>query len=150
MRLSVIVTLAIALLANKNKGGDAFRVTPDNNDLMKKSVEDAILTEIKPLHTTGGGIDLAPPVRNQILGTEVPVSTYLLLYHVTYRIYILIRLVSVCIYPLSTCTCTIFAPWFFTIYSLNGNTGHVLTFTRLVTLDLGVQSTLPWHHLPPR
>ena len=145
------VTLAIVLLANNNKGGDAFRVTPDgsgnNNDLMKKSVEDAILTEIKPLHTTGGGIvDLAPPVRNQILGTEVPVSTYLLLYHVTYQIYILIRLVSVCIYPLSTCT----IPWFFTIYSLNGNTGHVLTYTRLVTLDLGVQSTLPWHHLPPR
>ena len=80
MRLLSAVTLAIALLANNNKGGDAFRVTPDNNDLMKKSVEDAILTEIKPLHTTGGGIvDLAPPVRNQILGTEVPVSTYLLL-----------------------------------------------------------------------
>ena len=148
MRLLSAVTLAIALLANNNKGGDAFRVTPDNNDLMKKSVEDAILTEIKPLHTTGGGIDLAPPVRNQILGTEVPVSTYLLLYHVTYR-YIQL-LISVCIYPLSTCTCTIFAPWFFTIYSLNGNTGHVLTFTRLVTLDLGVQSTLPWHHLPTR
>ena len=140
MRLLSAVTLAIALLANNNKGGDAFRVTPDNNDLMKKSVEDAILTEIKPLHTTGGGIvDLAPPVRNQILGTEVPVSTYLL-----YR-YIQL-LISVCIYPLSTCT----IPWFFTIYSLNGNTGHVLTFTRLVTLDLGVQSTLPWHHLPPR
>ena len=85
MRLLSAVTLAIALLANNNKGGDAFRVTPDNNDLMKKSVEDAILTEIKPLHTTGGGIDLAPPVRNQILGTEVPVSTYLLLYHVTYH-----------------------------------------------------------------
>ena len=85
MRLLSAVTLAIALLANNNKGGDAFRVTPDNNDLMKKSVEDAILTEIKPLHTTGGGIDLAPPVRNQILGTEVPVSTYLLLYHVTYQ-----------------------------------------------------------------
>ena len=140
MRLLSAVTLAIALLANNNKGGDAFRVTPDNNDLMKKSVEDAILTEIKPLHTTGGGIvHLAPPVRNQILGTEVPVSTYLL-----YR-YIQL-LISVCIYPLSTCT----IPWFFTIYSLNGNTGHALTFTRLVTLDLGVQSTLPWHHLPPR
>lgn len=116
MRLSAIVTLAIVLLANNNNDADAFRVTPDgggnNNDLMKKSVEDAILTEIKPLHTTGGGIvDLAPPVRNQILGTEVPVSTYLLLYHVTYQIiYKLIRLVSVCIYPLSTCTCTIFAP----------------------------------------
>ena len=84
MRLSAIVTLAIVLLANNNNDADAFRVTPDgggnNNDLMKKSVEDAILTEIKPLHTTGGGIvDLAPPVRNQILGTEVPVSTNLLL-----------------------------------------------------------------------
>ena len=81
MRLSA-VTLAIVLLANNN-GAVAFRVTPDggnnNNDIMKKSVEDAILTEIKPLHTTGGGIvDLAPPVRNQILGTEVPVSTLFL------------------------------------------------------------------------
>ena len=72
MRMSSFA-LALALAANIYSGAVAFIVGPDgNNDLMKNAVEKAFLTEIKPLMDP----DTAafPPLRNKILGTEVPVS----------------------------------------------------------------------------
>ena len=44
----------------------------ENNDLMKDAVAKALLPEVKPLRDTDSGS--FPPLRNQILGTEVPVS----------------------------------------------------------------------------
>ena len=64
--------LALAFAANINYGAVAFLVGPDgNNDLMKNAVENALQTDIKPLVDTDSGA--FPPLRNQILGTEVPV-----------------------------------------------------------------------------
>lgn len=71
MRISSF-TLALALAANLYSGAVAFLVGPDgSNDLMKNAVEKAFLTEVKPLKDT----DTAafPPLKNKILGTEVPV-----------------------------------------------------------------------------
>jgi hypothetical protein len=72
MRISSFA-LAFALVANLYSGAVAFLIGPDgSNDLMKNAVEKAFLTEVKPLKDT----DTAafPPLRNKILGTEVPVS----------------------------------------------------------------------------
>mmetsp|Transcript_37851 Transcript_37851/g.79262 ORF Transcript_37851/g.79262 Transcript_37851/m.79262 type:complete len:333 (-) Transcript_37851:427-1425(-) len=69
MKLST--TALTLLLAVASRSVVSFRVGSDgNNDLMKKAIEDAILTEVKPLEDTGS--DDAPPLRNQILGTESP------------------------------------------------------------------------------
>jgi ubiquinone/menaquinone biosynthesis C-methylase UbiE len=64
MKLS---TIALTLLLSANANG--FRVGSDgnNNDLMKQALED-LITEVKPLV----GEDASPPLRNQVLGTEVP------------------------------------------------------------------------------
>ena len=71
MKLSSI-TLTFALLAINAQSASAFRVGSDgpSSDIMKKQME-GLLTDIKPPTDTG---DEAPPLRNQILGTEVPVS----------------------------------------------------------------------------
>lgn len=72
MKLSA-ATLAVLLAAHANPSAVAFRVGNEgNNDLMRKSVEDLLTgTEtIKPPQETGG--DDAPPLRNQLLGTETP------------------------------------------------------------------------------
>lgn len=69
MKLSAI-TLTLVLQANAHRrGASAFRAGSDgpNNDMMKKAVEGALRTEVKPL------VDIvSPPLRNQILGTEAP------------------------------------------------------------------------------
>ena len=64
MKLS---TIALTLLLSANANG--FRVGSDgnNNDVMKQALED-LITEVKPLV----GEDASPPLRNQVLGTEVP------------------------------------------------------------------------------
>ncbi len=73
----ISIALALAFAANINDGAVAFLAGPDgNNDLMKSAVEKALLTDIKPLVDTDSGA--FPPLRNQILGTEVPVSRGLL------------------------------------------------------------------------
>lgn len=65
--------LALALTANVISGTVAFISGPDgNNDLMKDAVAKALLPEVKPLRDTDSGS--FPPLRNKILGTEVPVS----------------------------------------------------------------------------
>jgi len=65
--------LALALTANVISGTVAFISGPDgNNDLMKDAVAKALLPEVKPLRDTDSRS--FPPLRNQILGTEVPVS----------------------------------------------------------------------------
>ena len=68
MKLSA-ATFALVLFVNLEPTV-AFRVGSDgNSDLMKKAVEEAL--SVKPEITSSTG---APPLRNQILGTEVPVS----------------------------------------------------------------------------
>ena len=68
MKLSAI---SLILLLTANRGAAGFRVGSDgNNDVMKKAVEEAILTVVQPLQETGS--EDAPPLRNQILGTEAP------------------------------------------------------------------------------
>ena len=70
MKLSAI-SLTLLLTASANRGAAGFRVGSDgNNDVMKKAVEEAILTVVQPLQETGS--EDAPPLRNEILGTEAP------------------------------------------------------------------------------
>ena len=84
MRLSAI-SLSIVLLTTtttlyNNNGADAFKVGGSeghNNDIMNKAIEDALQTKIAPVKDTmgeGEAVEGFPPLRNQILGTEVPVS----------------------------------------------------------------------------
>jgi hypothetical protein len=65
--------LSLALAANVYSGAIAFIVGPDgDNYLTQNALEKALLTEVKPLEDTN--TDAFPPLRNKILGTEVPVS----------------------------------------------------------------------------
>ena len=66
MKLSRL-SLALALTVN-SCAVLAFKVDP-GGDFMKNSVENSLLTEIKPLQDTGSEF---PPLRNAILGREVP------------------------------------------------------------------------------
>ena len=71
MKLSALsLTFLLASNAANHVVTSAFKVGDGSNDVMKRAVEDSLLTEIKPLQETGG--DEAPPLRNEILGTEVP------------------------------------------------------------------------------
>ena len=78
MKLSKIV-ICLVLLSNVNEA-KSFRVGHDeSNDAMRKAVEDALFTEVKPLQdlsiyneTLEKNRSCAPPLRNQILGTEQP------------------------------------------------------------------------------
>ena len=78
MRLSsTTLTIVLAIATNLSFDVQAFKVGgPDtkNNDLMKQSVENALLTEVKPIQdTTGNGLVVeVPPLRNELLGLEVP------------------------------------------------------------------------------
>ena len=80
MRLSsttLTIVLAIATNLSSENTVQAFKVggsDTKNNDLMKQSVENALLTEVKPIQdTTGNGLVVeVPPLRNELLGTEVP------------------------------------------------------------------------------
>jgi ubiquinone/menaquinone biosynthesis C-methylase UbiE len=73
MKLSAL-SLTLVLAANRVAIG--FRVGSDgNNDIMKKAVEDALLTtEVKsPISLADSpSKDASPPLQNKILGTEVP------------------------------------------------------------------------------
>lgn len=66
MKLSSL-SLALALMIN-SCNVVAFKVDP-GGDFVKNSIENSLLTEIKPLQDTGNEF---PPLRNEILGTEVP------------------------------------------------------------------------------
>ena len=78
MRLSsATLTIVLAIATDLSFDAQAFKVGgPDtkNNDLMKQSVENALLTEVKPIQdTTGNGLVVeVPPLRNELLGLEVP------------------------------------------------------------------------------
>ena len=75
MKLSALsITFLLASNAANHIVTSAFKVGDgSSNDVMKRAVEDALLTEIKPLQETGDGEDeAAPPLRNEILGTEAP------------------------------------------------------------------------------
>ena len=80
MRLSsttLTIVLAIANNLCSENTAQAFKVggsDTKNNDLMKQSVENALLTEVKPIQdTTGNGLVVeVPPLRNELLGLEVP------------------------------------------------------------------------------
>jgi hypothetical protein len=66
MKLS---SIALTLLLTANRGVAGFRASSDrSNDVMKKAVDDLILADVKPLRQE----DVAPPLKNQILGTESP------------------------------------------------------------------------------
>ena len=68
MKLSSL-SLALAVMINNSCNViTAFKVDP-GGDFMKNSIENSLLTEIKPLQDTGNEF---PPLRNEILGTEVP------------------------------------------------------------------------------
>lgn len=72
MKLSTI-TLALTQFLGFNSI-IAFRVGSDGNgDLMKKALEDALLVKPPDTDTTSSAAD-SPPIRNKILGVEVPVS----------------------------------------------------------------------------
>ena len=72
MKLSTI-TLALTQFLGF-KPAIAFRVGSDGNgDLMKKAMEEALLIHSPVTDTSSSAAD-APPIRNKILGTEVPVS----------------------------------------------------------------------------
>ena len=72
MKLSTI-TLALAQFLSI-KSTVAFRAGNDGNgDLMKKALEEALLVN-NPQETKSTSVANAPPIRNKILGTEVPVS----------------------------------------------------------------------------
>jgi hypothetical protein len=69
MNLSIFVLTFLLAAANVN----AFRVGSDGNqDLMKKAVEDALLSTVMQPPVKTSTEDAAPPLRNQLLGTEVP------------------------------------------------------------------------------
>mmetsp|Transcript_29692 Transcript_29692/g.62996 ORF Transcript_29692/g.62996 Transcript_29692/m.62996 type:complete len:335 (-) Transcript_29692:426-1430(-) len=69
MNLSAII-LTFVLMANASRGAVGFRVGADgNNDMMKKALEEALSTEVKPLQDA---VSDQPPLRNKILGTEIP------------------------------------------------------------------------------
>mmetsp|Transcript_27542 Transcript_27542/g.46892 ORF Transcript_27542/g.46892 Transcript_27542/m.46892 type:complete len:336 (-) Transcript_27542:354-1361(-) len=69
MKLSAIA-LSLVLMADVN-GVFGFRAGTDGtNDVMKKAVED-LITEVKPLEVEKPS-GVQPPIRNQVLGTEVP------------------------------------------------------------------------------
>lgn len=70
MKLSTI-TLALTQFLGF-KSAIAFRVGSDGNgDLMKKALDEALLINSPDTDTTSRAAD-APPIRNKILGTEVP------------------------------------------------------------------------------
>ncbi|KAL7442827.1 hypothetical protein ACHAXH_009535 [Discostella pseudostelligera] len=70
MKLSTI-TLALAQFLSI-KSTVAFRAGNDGNgDLMKKALEEALLVN-NPQETKSTSVADAPPIRNKILGTEVP------------------------------------------------------------------------------
>jgi hypothetical protein len=72
MKLSTI-TLALVQFVNIRSSAVAFRVGSDGNgDLMKKALEEALLVDSQETISTTSAD--APPIRNKILGTEVPVS----------------------------------------------------------------------------
>jgi len=65
--------LAFALLVantNTNSGVFGFRSSSDGNKAQVKNAVGNLLREVKPVRSVAG--DVAPPLRNQILGTEVP------------------------------------------------------------------------------
>jgi ubiquinone/menaquinone biosynthesis C-methylase UbiE len=69
MKLSA-VSLAV-VLANASRSALGFQVRPDGNDkMMQKAVEEALLTTVKAPEGASG--EEFPPLRNQVLGTEVP------------------------------------------------------------------------------
>lgn len=63
-----IFSFALVLALTANSCTVAFKVDP-GGDFMKNAVEKSLLTKIKPLQDTGSEF---PPLRNEILGTEVP------------------------------------------------------------------------------
>mmetsp|Transcript_29905 Transcript_29905/g.72234 ORF Transcript_29905/g.72234 Transcript_29905/m.72234 type:complete len:341 (-) Transcript_29905:207-1229(-) len=74
MKLSTL-SFALILTANANRRAVGFRVGSDgNNAFINKAIEEALLTEVKPLPdtVTATSKDSSPPLQNQILGTEVP------------------------------------------------------------------------------
>lgn len=127
MKLSAI-TLTLVLQANAHRrGASAFRAGSDgpNNDMMKKAVEGALRTEVKPL------VDIvSPPLRNQILGTEAPVSLGIVPRQLPLFLVPPPRSIRI-------------ASLLSSLYSVYLNTGRGLTFIRLATWDLAERCMPP-------